>query len=326
MNVPPGVCVLRSDALEAWVIPFGARLMQLWWRQAPEASRQGQRPLTLGFADPWAYAQDRMALGAVCGRYANRLADARLTREGQVWDLDVNHPLGHCIHGGQGGLGVLDWQVTQHDEHAITLRCTTPDGHMGFPGACVAQVRYALAGDALHWEATAEVDAPCPINLVQHSYWNLAAHADLRSHRLQVHALHHHPIDARELPLPAEPVSGSHMDFRQSRAIQPDEVAKLEGALVLEGTPGEMREVATLSVPDLSLHLHTDQPLLHLYAAAGLRPSAAALGVAHQAGAGLCLETEQMPNGPALGADVWVMPGEVYRHRMVWRFAGSRAD
>ena len=314
---PPGVWVLKSAAFEAWVLPFGARLMQLWWLLAPEAATLGPRPLSLGFADPNSYRRDRMSMGAVCGRYANRLADARIERGGQAWSLNANHPLGHCIHGGRDGFGQQDWTVLEHSERHIHLGLISPDGHMGFPGDCRAEVRYALDGHTLHWQATAELSAPCPINLLQHSYWNLDARPDLSGHRLQVSASAYHPSDARELPLPAAPVVGTPFDFRAERPIQLDQIGALDGALCLDTVPAPdgLRDAGTLRVADLALQVRTDRPLLHIYAASGLAPTEAPLGVPHAPGAGVCLETEDLPNGPALGADVWYGPDRAYRHR-----------
>ena len=317
----PAIRIIANDTLLAWILPYGARLMQLWWRRAPE----GQRPLTLGFLDPAAYGEDRMSLGAVCGRYANRIADAELRYGEQRWRLDANHPLGHCIHGGAGGFGARRWTVEAHDATSITLALHSPDGDQGFPGNCRARVHYRLDGDALWWDAQAEVDAPCPLNLLQHSYWNLDGRRDVRGHRLQVDAGHYLPTDARELPLPPRAVDGGCFDFRQPRAIAPSRVPSLDGALLLDRRASAdastwAAPVATLAVDDLALTLSTDRPLLHVYAAANLRPTAAASGVAHGPGAGLCLETEDWPNGPALGKDVWYGPARAYRHSLRLRF------
>ncbi len=291
--------------------------MQLWWLQAPEARAQGPRPLSLGFAHPDSYRRDRMSIGAVCGRYANRLADARVSREGQTWTLDANHPLGHCIHGGREGFGQQDWTVLERSERHIRLGLLSPDGHMGFPGDCRAEVCYALDGHTLHWQATAELSARCPLNLLQHSYWNLDARPDLSGHHLQVHAKHYHPTDARELPLPAAPVDGRPFDFRAERLIPLGQIGALDGALCLDTVPAPdgLRDAGTLRVDDLALQVRTDRPLLHIYAASGLAPTEAPLGVPHAPGAGFCLETEDLPNGPALGADVWYGPDRAYRHR-----------
>ena len=311
--VPAGVQVLGNAHLQAWVLPYGARLMQLWWLQAPE----GVRPLTLGFADPADYRHDGMSMGAVCGRYANRIADAVLEHQGRCWLLDVNHPLGHCIHGGRAGMGETDWSVTAATEESVLLELDLPDGHMGFPGRCRAQVSYRLEGMALCWSAQAELDAPCPLNLVQHSYWNLDATPDVSRHRLQVAASQYLPLDARELPCAPVPVDGGRFDFRVSRHPEAATLDRLDGALCLDPhTPDQV--VATLQVPDLSLQIHTDRPYLHLYAAAGLRPTAAPLGVVHGPGTALCLESEDLPNGPALGAPVWYGPDRPYTHRVRW--------
>lgn len=312
-NPPPGIVVLRCGAWVAWVLPFGARLMQLWWWAAPE----GPRPLTLGFADPQTYRRDRMAIGAVCGRYANRIDAGRLQRGDQTWQLDRNHPLGHCIHGGAAGLGVRDWHIEQANARSVTLVHFSPDGDQGFPGACSVQVRYSLDEHGLTWEATAELSAPCPINLLQHSYWNLDAEATIENHVLQVNATRYLPTDQRELPLPPASVANSCFDFRTATRLCPDHFSRLDGALVLPANPARaVRRVARLSVKDLAVEVRTDRPLLHLYAGAALLPIGAPLGVAHGPGAGLCLETEDWPNGPALGHDVWYGPERAYRHTL----------
>ena len=189
MPAPPSVLVLRSEHFEAWVIPFGARLMQLFWLHAP----QGPRPLSLGFSDPEAYRQDTMSIGAVCGRYGNRIGGAVLERGDKRYALDANHPLGHCIHGGTLGWGQRDWQIAQHDASGLTLTLDSADGDMGFAGRCQAQVQYRLEGDRLVWQADARVDAESPINLVQHSYWNLDGAATIDQHVLQVDADRYHP-------------------------------------------------------------------------------------------------------------------------------------
>jgi aldose 1-epimerase len=160
------------------------------------------------------------------------------------------------------------------------------------------------------------------MNLLQHSYWNLDARPDLSGHRLQVNASRYHPSDARELPLPATGVDGTVFDFRAERPLPLAQLDALDAALCLDtalGTDG-LRDAGTLRVADLALQVRTDCPLLHIYAASGLTPTEPELGVPHARGAGVCLETEDLANGPALGADVWYGPGRAYRHRMALAF------
>jgi aldose 1-epimerase len=317
MAPPPGVAVLRSDSLVAWVLPYGARLMQLFWLKAPE----GVRPLSLGFADPHSYRSDSMSIGAVCGRYANRIASARIQRGTTEYILDANHPLGHCIHGGRAGWGQRDWQLGQHDAASVELMLDSADGDMGFPGRCQVRVQYRLQGARLLWQADVTVDRECPINLVQHSYWNLDASPNLLGHRLQVEADTYHPVDDQELPLPARPVAGTCFDFRAAAPISDACVDHLDGAMVLRPGKESLRPVARLQAGGLVMQLRTDRPLLHVYASANLGASATPLGVAHGPGAALCLETEDMPNGPALGSDVWYGPTRDYTHTMAFDFS-----
>jgi aldose 1-epimerase len=314
-NPPPGVFVIESNFLQVWVVPYGARLMQLWWMTAPE----GPRPLTLGFQDPAHYRQDGASMGAVCGRYANRIGEGKLSRNGKHWDLDINNAKGHCLHGGREGSGQLDWTVQAHGSQSVTLMLTTENGHMGFPGACTAQVTYAVEGARLHWQVHAQVSAPCPLNFAQHSYWNLDGQSNLDQHRLQVDAQAYLPTDARDLPLPLRSVQGTCFDFRSAAKIRFQDVPSLDVALQLDDT-SIARRVAKLSVPDLSMAISTDKPWMHVYASAHLKPSHAPLGVAHQPGNALCLEAEDIPNGPALGAAVWYAPGETYTHNMAYDF------
>ena len=98
-------------------------------------------------------------------------------------------------------------------------------------------------------------------------------------------------------------------------------VPHLDAALVLDGAPGHLRQVARLQGGGLTMEVSTDRPYLHVYASANLRVRAQPLGVPHVPGAGLCLETEDMPNGPALGADVWFGPTRDYQHALALDFS-----
>ena len=335
LQAPDGVHVIRRGAFEAWLMPLGARLMQVWWLAAPE----GPRPLCLGFAHPNDYLADRMSMGSVCGRYGNRIQDAQLTIAGRAIRLDDNHPMGHCIHGGAAGFGWRDWTVASHTDTHLTFSLESPAGDQGFPGHCRARISYQWEDDnVLRWYATATVDEPCPINLVPHPYWNLDGQATIANHRVWIAATQYLPLDDRELPLPLAAVQGTPFDFQQPRCIPIDAIPLIDGALAVAAPASEKLQntvtpVATCTAGGLTLTLKTDRPFVHLYAAAGLRPQSfidpatharvtpQALGVQHQPGAGLCLETEDWPNGPAVGrAEVWYNAEQPYQHTALWQF------
>jgi hypothetical protein len=119
-------------------------------------------------------------------------------------------------------------------------------------------------------------------------------------------------------------VDGTCFDFRQGAGLAPQDIPKLDASIEF-GDAGGLRPVAQLSVGDLTLNLASDRPNLHVYASGNLRSSAPHQGVPHGPGAAVCLETEDLPNGPALGADVWYGPGRDYEHTMVFEFSSPSA-
>ena len=181
---------------------------------------------------------------------------------------------------------------------------------------------------------TAQVDAPCPINLVPHPYWNLDGHADVTTHQLWVNAHTYLPLNARELPEPPASVADTPFDYTTARHIRRADIPKLDAAYLIHRAASAnhgngLHVAARCEAGGLRLTVSTDRPFVHLYAAAGLAPQSAAeanghakpLGVAHQPGAGLCLETEDWPNGPAnQREEVWYDAHRAYSHKARWQF------
>ena len=140
------------------------------------------------------------------------------------------------------------------------------------------------------------------------------------------------------MPLPLADVQGTPFDFQQPCCIPIDAIPSIDGALAVGAPASEKLQnavapVATCTAGGLTLTVKTDRPFVHIYAAAGLRPQSfidptthapltpQALGVQHQPGAGLCLETEDWPNGPAIGRpEVWYNPERSYQHTTLWQF------
>lgn len=322
-------------------MPLGARLMQVWWLAAPE----GPRPLCLGFEKPEDYAADQMSMGSVCGRYGNRIQDAQLVLKGRRIHLDRNHPMGHCLHGGAVGFGWRKWTVVAQSPNQLTFALDSPDGDQGFPGRCQAHICYRWDDDnTLHWQATATIDQPCPINLIPHPYWNLDNHSTITNHRVWVAASQYLPVDAHELPLPLADVQGTPFDFQRPRHISIDEVPTMDAALAV-GLPTPLSRdkpfapVASCTAGGLTLRVMTDRPFVHIYAAGGLYPQSYTdsltqtvvtpkpIGVTHQPGAGLCLETEDWPNGPAVGrSEVWYHTKRRYQHTAKWQFTANTSQ
>ena len=305
MPIPPcpeGVYEIQSGPWRAWFTPFGARMIQLW---------HYKRPLMLGLTNPEDYKKDPASLGAICGRYGNRIAGGQLSRDGRHWQLDQNEGE-QCLHGGRQGFGVQAWQVAEHASDRLVLMIDSPDLDMGFPGRCQARVSFQLSPDAVNVQISAAVDQACPLNLIQHNYWNLGC--DAANHRLVLMADQYWENNERNLPESLNDVS-DETDFRAAKPIRTSQIDRTYQV------PGSgMRLHAQLMGPYGQLAVHSDQPSIQLYCAAHLYPIGPALGAVHNAGAAVCLETQQLPNGPQLDPQVWIEPGRDYLHQIRWEF------
>ncbi|HEY0778175.1 MAG TPA: hypothetical protein VGD56_09435, partial [Gemmatirosa sp.] len=132
--------------------------------------------VALGYDDLAGYVGDTAYFGALVGRYANRIARGRFTLDGVAYTLAINNPP-NALHGGVVGFNRVVWDaepVTAGDAAGVVLRHTSPAGDQGYPGALDVRVTYTVTADALAIDYHAAADAPTPVNLTQHTYWNLA--------------------------------------------------------------------------------------------------------------------------------------------------------
>lgn len=327
---------LRTDILEAWFIEWGASLVRL--RTPDRTGAPGD--VVLGF-DSWHdYQQPHPYLGAVVGRHANRIRDARLPLDGRVVRLAANDGP-HHLHGGPSGLDRREWRAAVLDEGrspAIEFAVRSEDGDQGYPGALEARVVYRLDGERLHVDYLAASTAPTPVNLTQHAYFDLSGSGDIRGHRLQVAAGHYLPVDSGLIPTgELRAVEGTPFDFRagaglgerlQALAASEPEAPGFDHCFVLQGRAGRLRPALRLSDPGSgrSLHLLTDQPGLQLYTGNFLDGSLVGRdGQALQRHSGVCLEAQGFPDAPNQPRfpDAILRPGEVYRQSTVLEFSAA---
>lgn len=256
-----------------------------------------QRHVVLGYSVPAAYLTNPQFLGAIVGRVANRIANARFDLDGTTYQLDANEPP-HLLHGGPNGLHQRIWQADVDGRRAVQLRLHSPDGDQGFAGAVDFTVEISLSDNTLTYAMSARVDRPTPINLAQHSYYNLAGSGPIKDHRLQIAAdaiLH---TDATGIPLGAKhSLDDQALDFRTPKTIQ---TADPQGHGIDHNyclTPKAVAPQARLSANGLALSLHTDQPGLQVYTASHLVPVAPPLhGQTHSAFSGICMEPQGYPD------------------------------
>jgi aldose 1-epimerase len=330
--------LLRSPAgAEARVIDWGATLRDL---TVPRRSGGSQR-VVLGLADLADYQQHASHMGAIAGRYANRISGGRFTLDGREYQLPLNQDGRHSLHGGGQGFGKRPWTIVRHDAASVTLALVSPDGDAGFPGTVNLWCRYSLVGDAtLRIELSATTDAPTVINLAHHSYFKLDDGPDILDHELEVRANLMTPVDADLIPDGSlAPVAGTPFDFRRPRPIRfenPDGtrfwydhnyVLRRDRREPSTAQGLELAHAATLSSPrsGLSMQLWTTEPALQVYDGFKLNTPVAGLdGNPYGANAGIALEPQHVPDSPNLPhfPSTTLRPGEVYRQVSEYRFAG----
>ena len=295
--------VLRDAETEVTVLSMGCAVMD-WHVRG--------RPVVLGYAEPEHYRMNPASMGVICGRVANRIADAQFTLNGTTHALPAN-AAPHHLHGGPGGLGWRNWQMSPDGTRAVECRLVSEDGDQGHPGRVAFRVLLTLEGGRLTWEMEGRPDRVTPINLAQHLYFNLAGQGTVADHHLRVAADRYTPNGPDLVPLGRiDPVEGTAYDFRTPRRL--GEVDALDGNAVLTSGGDPAAEVVA---PDgMSLRLWTDRPGLQIYTSNSLRRSLPeGPGAAHGRFAGLCLEAQDFPNTvnvPAFGS-ILCSPDAPYR-------------
>ncbi|MDH3451569.1 MAG: galactose mutarotase [Gammaproteobacteria bacterium] len=320
-------CTLKSaTGVEIDIINWGAAVRD--WR-VPVRSGRPPRSVVLGFDRFEPYPEHSPYFGAIAGRVANRIARGRFTLLGRDYQLACNNGR-HHLHGGPGGFGRLLWSLaTDRAANAVQLRCTSPDGDEGYPGALEASVSYRLQDYRLAVEMTAVPDRSTPVNLAQHSYFNLNGDAQVGRHRLRVNADRYTPLDGELIPTgEIAAVDGTVFDFREARDfLDPSgAIMAYDINLVLDSQRDPQAPVAHVRTPggELELRQWTDQPAVQLFNAGTVQVGVTGLGGrSYGAFCGLCLEAQHFadsvnqPDFPSIIA----APDRPYRQRTAYEIA-----
>lgn len=254
-----------------------------------------RRSVVLGYREPAAYLDNPQFLGGIVGRVANRIAHGRFALDGETYHLPPNEGP-HVLHGGADGLHKRLWQAEADGNRALRLTFHSPHGDQGFSAVADFEILVTLDGNSLTYRMRATVDRPTPINLAQHSYYNLAGTGPIRDHHLRIEADALLPTDASGIPLgPALSLAGQPLDFRGGKPIGEADPhrAGIDLNYCLNAAPPQVH----LSHSGLALTLATDQPGLQVYTAQHLTERAAPLqGQTHCAFGAICLEPQGYPD------------------------------
>ncbi len=270
-------------------------------------------PLVLGAADPAAYLGPARYFGAIIGRFANRIGNARFSIDGREYHTDPNFLNRHTLHGGIDGADIHLWQITAQDPASVTMTLTLPDGHMGFPGAIAMTAKVALADGAISFTLSAESDAPTPCSLTHHGYFDLDGRGDIRQHRLRIAADTMLPVDEDRIPTgEIASVTGGRFDFRQTRVIGD---SGYDCNFCLSERPQPLRPVAWLEGESgVAMRVETTTCGVQLYDGAFINEVPGLDGRRYGPHAGLALETQNWPDAPnhPQFPDAILRPGAVW--------------
>ena len=344
-TLPDGTAVevftlTNANGLELRAITLGATIVSL--RVPDRAGRFDD--IVLGHDRVEGYVSSSPYFGSIVGRYANRIAKGAFSLDGKTYALATNNAPNH-LHGGVKGFDKIVWKaepVAAADGAAVAFSMTSPDGDEGYPGTLRVRVTYTLTNkNELIVDYDASADKATPVNLSQHSYFNLAGDGsgDILGHVLSINADRFTPVDATLIPTgELTPVSGTPFDFRTPTAIgariaaDDEQLRRGKGYdhnFVLNRPGAGLVPAARVVAPTTgrTLDIATTEPGIQFYSGNFLDGTITGKsGHVYRHRTGFCLETQHFPdspNQPAFPSTI-LKPGETYRSRTVFTFGVAR--
>jgi aldose 1-epimerase len=329
----------NPSGTEVRVINYGATIVSCKTRD--RSGRLGD--IALGFSDLSSYVTHSAYFGAVVGRYANRIAHGRFVLNGRTYSLATNDGQ-HHLHGGNRGFDKQVWAARPfagERRQGVTFSRVSPDREEGYPGNVAVTVQYALTNDSdLIVDYAATSDASTPINLTQHTYFNLAGEGqgDILGHRVAINASRYTPVTEALVPTgDIDPVAGTPFDLRDEVGIgevisnQHEQLRRASGYdhnFVVNREDDRLAPVARVFEPTTgrTLEVFSTEPGVQFYSGNFLDGTLVGkAGHAYPQRAGLCLETQRFPdspNHPQFPCTI-LSPGDELVSQTVFRF-GSR--
>jgi len=334
-NIPEGITrhtLETPRGLECEVTNYGCRIMRM---MVPD--REGEfADIVLGFDTIEEYfKKPENFFGSIVGRVANRIRGAKFKLNGTPFDLPVNEEGTH-IHGGPEGFHSKVWNVLAANESFISFTYNSKDGEQGYPGNLKLKVTYGLTDDhglTIQYQAT--TDKATPVNLSNHSYFNLrgAGNGDINDHVFKINASKYLPVDSDQIPL-KEPatVKDTVFDLRKPQVV--GELLKTDDDQLKIGKGFDhtmvtdkkgLRVVAEVLEPESGriMEVMTDEPGVQFFCGKAMEKKIKGKGgKTYGERSAFCLETQHFPDSVhRIGfPSVILKPGEVYRSTCIYRF------
>ncbi|HAN20361.1 MAG: hypothetical protein A2Y15_06825 [Clostridiales bacterium GWF2_36_10] len=322
---------LQNYYIKAELLDYGATLRSLIING---------RDIICGFDDINAYLSDNSYQGAIIGRYANRIENGGFTLNGCEYILFKNEKGVTHLHGGKHGFDKRIWNAAVKscgNSQSIEFSLFSPDGEEGYPGNLEVTVTYTLTEKNLLINYKAKCDKDTPLNLTNHSYFNLNGYnsGDIYSHVLKINSDMYSEVDKLLIPIKKASVLNTPFDFKTPKKIGQDINNKhpqldicegydhnfyLKKDIIKDFGDKNLHEAAVLSVDDLSMNMYTDMPCIQLYTGNFLTGSQSfKKGVKQEKHHALCLETQYAPNSPHCGEAI-LKAGEIYNKTTAFIF------
>ena len=274
--------------------------------------KKGCVDVALGFSTLEGFVNNDASFGAVVGRFANRIGGASFSLDGTTYSLDKNDNKVNTLHGGFDRWDKIVWKVEKvSNDYGAGVKFThkSPDGEQGFPGNGVFSVTYTLNADndlTLLYEG--EVDKACPVNLTNHSYFNLAGQnsGSIGGHSLQMNCSRYLEVDSELIPTgKCIDVKGTPYDFTTKKRIGdglPSVGVGYDHCFCVDGyaDDGALRTIATLEEPESGrkMIVRSTLPGVQFYSGNYIENIKGKNGFVYHAHDALCLETEAYPDAP----------------------------
>jgi len=324
----------NSKGMVAKISTYGAILTEL---HVPD--RTGKMDdVVLGFSDLKTYLAGHPYFGSTVGRYANRIAKGKFTLNGKEYTLAVNNGPNH-LHGGLKGFDKQVWRaepVGSTDGQAVKFSYVSRDGEEGYPGTVSVEVTYTLTErNEIRIDYRATTDKDTPINLTNHSYFNLSGEGsgEILDHELMLEAGRYTPADETLIPTgEIAPVKGTPLDFTSPHKIGeridqiPASVGGYDHNFVLNSEGKSLALAARVYDPKSGrlLEMQTTEPGVQLYTGNFLDGTLKGKkGTAYQKHTAFCLEAQHFPdspNKPTFPSTI-LNPGQTYRQTTIYRFS-----
>jgi aldose 1-epimerase len=321
----------NAKGVVAKLITYGALMTEL---HIPDRTGKAV-DVVLGFDNLEGYLKGHPYFGATIGRVANRIAKGKFTLDGRTYTLATNNGPNH-LHGGLRGFDKVIWkaeQVPAKEGVAVKFSYVSPDGEEGYPGTLCATVVYTLThNNELRLDYTATTDKATPVNLTNHSYWNLAGEGDILGHEVMLAADYYTPVDDALIPTgELRAVAISPMAFTKPMAIG-SRIRELtnnpqgyDHNYVLNSLGRGLALAARVRDPKsgMVMEIHTTEPGIQFYTGNFLDGTLTGKrGIVYHKHHGFCLETDHFPdavNQPHFPSAI-LRPGQTYTQTTIHKF------